>query len=198
MEIEDTILAELQRKATTELPAAKAFEQIFDKIGKSKDRNALLKLVKEHFPETVIPEIDAAKPVYDEIEKLRAELTEEKEARAKDHEEREKAAQEAAAKRTIAEERRALREAGFDDEGVEKVEEYMRQTGNPDYKSAAAYVRTQITPDAPLPSTFAGQRYNWFTPPDDAPDHKTLLKNPKAFQDAEIAKWLRERRGRAA
>jgi hypothetical protein len=40
---------------------------MFDKIGKSKDRRTLLKLVKEHFPDTVIPEIDASAPYEDRL-----------------------------------------------------------------------------------------------------------------------------------
>lgn len=171
---------------------------MFNKIGTGKNRHALLKLIKEDFPETVIPEIDAAKPVYDEIEKVRAELAAEKEARAKEKEERETAETEAKAQRTISDKRRALRESGFDDDGIKAVEDYMQKTGNPDYDSAAAYIRAQTPQDKPLPSTFAGQGYSWFQPPDDAADHKLLLKNPKAYRDAEIAKWLRERRGRAA
>lgn len=195
MEVEDSVLNELHKKAAG-YDAASPFQAMFDKIGKSKDRGALLKLVKEHFPDTVIPEIDAAKPVYDELDKLKAELAEEREIRAKEKAEREKAETETKANRTIADQRKSLREDGWDDEGIEKIEAYMRETQNPDYKSAAAYIRTTLDKPAPLPSTFAGQRFDWFRAPEASEDHKLLLKNPRAYQDAEISKWLSEQRRR--
>jgi hypothetical protein len=141
--------------------------------------------VKEDFPDTVIPEIDAASPYVERIEKLEKQLAD-----------REKAEVEAKAKRTIAEHRRKLREDGWDDEGIEKIETRMRETDNPDYESAAAWAQAQLPKDKPLPTTFATQRYSWFTTPENAPDHKLLMKNPRAFQDAEVAKFLAENRGR--
>ena len=190
----------MQKKAA-EYPTAKTFADMFDKIGKSGDRMTLLGLVKKHFPETVIPEIDAAKPIYDAVDELKAELAKEKEERAKEKEEREKSALEAGAKREISNYRRQLRERGWDDEGIEKIETRMRDKQNPDWESAEAWVKSQI-PDTPqIPSTFAGQRFDWFTPPSDgADDHKLLMKNPRQFQDKQVAEFLREvkTRGRAA
>jgi hypothetical protein len=160
---------------------------MFDKIGKSKDRRTLLKLVKEHFPDTVIPEIDASAPYEDRLTKIEAQLADR---------EREKA--EEGAKRTIAAERRKLREQGWDDEGIEKIEARMRETENPDYESAAAWAEKQLPKDKPLPTTFATQRYNWFTPPEKDDGTELLMKNPRSFQDREIAKFLAEQRGRKA
>lgn len=126
---------------------------------------------------------------------MRAELAAEREARAKEKEDAEKDRAEGAARRSIADARQKLREDGWDDEGIEKIETYMRETQNPDYKSAAAYIRTTVPDTRALPTTFATQRYDWFAPPDEgAPDHKLLLKNPRAFQDSEVSKWLREQR----
>lgn len=196
MEIEDSVLADLQKKAAG-YDTALSFQQMFDKIGKGKNRTKLLELVKEDYPDIVIPEIDAAKPIHDEIAKLREELATERKARTEEKETAEKEAAERKANRTIADSRRALREDGWDDEGIEKIETYMRETSNPDYKSAAAYIRSQLPPEKPLSSTYAGQRFDWFTPPTDGADnHNLLMKNPRAFQDAEIGKFLAEQRGR--
>jgi hypothetical protein len=184
VEIEDTALGRLR-----------SFEEMFDKIGKSSDRLNLLKLVKAHFPDVPIPEVDAAKPVYDEIDKIRAELAAEREARAKDKAEREEEESKRVATRSIADSRRQLREEGWDDEGIEQIETHMRSTGNPHYESAAAYVRSKLpaTPDN-MPNTMSGQRWDWFRAPDADVDHKLLLKNPKAYQDAVVSSWLKETR----
>lgn len=186
VEIEDATLTRL-----------KSFEEMFDKIGKGKNRSKLLALVKEDFPDLPIPELDAAKPVYDEIEKIRAELAAEREERAKERAERDDADKKSAANKTIAESRQMLRQDGWDDEGIEKIETYMRENGTPDYKSAAAYVRSQLpqTPDR-LPATYAGQGWDWFRAPDQDVDHKLLLKNPRAYQDQVVASWITDlRRG---
>lgn len=190
----------MQKKAA-EYPTAKTFMEMFDKIGKSADRTTLLGLVKKHYPETVIPEIDAAKPIYDAVDQLKRELEDERAARAKEKEEREKAEVEAGAKREIANYRRALRERGWDDEGIEKIETRMRDKQNPDWEAAEAYVKSQLPAPQQIPSTFAGQRFDWFSPPKDgAEDHKLLMKNPRQFQDQQVAEFLREvkSRGRAA
>jgi hypothetical protein len=196
VEIEDQILAELQRKAA-ELPTAKTFMEMFDKIGKSEDRTAILKLVKKHFPDTPIPELDAAKPIYDAVEELKAELAKEREDRAKEKAEREKAEVEAGAKREIANYRRELRAQGWDDEGIEKIETRMREKQNPDWEAAALWVKAQMPETPAIPTTFSGQRFDWFTPPKDgADDHQLLMKDPRKFQDKQVADFLREIKSR--
>ena len=162
---------------------------MFDKIGKGKNRRKLLELIKEDFPDTVIPEIDAASPYVSRIEALEKKLAE-----------RDQQEVEAKANRTIAQERRKLREAGWDDEGVERIESRMRETGNPDYESAAAWAKQQLPKDKPLPSTFAGQGYNWFTPPSNADDKLKMLASGPAgarrYQDAVVAEFLVDERNR--
>ncbi|HTV90658.1 MAG TPA: hypothetical protein VME41_16705 [Stellaceae bacterium] len=158
---------------------------MFDKLGKSKDRRTLLKLVKEHFPETAIPEIDAAAPLEARLGEIEKRLADREEQRTRDR-----------AERTIAEARAKLRADGWDDDGIEKIESFMRERSVPDYDAAAAYIRSTLPKEAPLPSTFAGQRMNWFAPPKEDVDHALLMKNPRAFQDQMVSKWLGEQRGR--
>ena len=177
VEIEDTHYAHLQ-----------AFEKLFDKIGKSKDRTKLLGLVKEHFPDTVIPELDAAAPVNARIDELEKKLAD-----------RDRQEAEAAANRTIAEQRQKLRQEGWDDEGISAIEDHMRQKHVPDYDTAAAYIRAQAPKDTPLPSTFAGQKFDWFRPPKDDDRLKMLASGPqgaRAYQDSVVSEWLTERGSR--
>lgn len=186
----------------TELSRLRSFQEIFDKVGKSADRQKLLGLVKTHFPEVPIPEIDAAKPVYDRLDAVEKRIAEREAEWEKKEKEREEEEAKRTATRSIADSRRMLREQGWDEEGVEKIEAYMRETGNPDYKSAAAFIKSQLpTPPDNMPATMAGQRWDWFRPPEDDVDHKLLLKNPRAYQDAVVSSWLKDvraQRGRAA
>ena len=176
VEVEEQILRQLQ-----------GYETIFNKVGRGKDRQKFLQIVKDNFPDVQIPEIDAANPYEERIAALEKQIAD-----------RDKAALERSAHRTIADERRKLREDGFDDDGIGAVEKYMMETGNPDYKSAAAYVRSQVKDAGPLPTTFAGQRFDWFSPPKEGADHQLLMKNPKQFSDQMASRWLAEQRGRRA
>lgn len=175
---------------------------MFDKIGKSPDRMKLLGLVKTHFPDVPIPEVDAAKPVYDRLEAVEKRIAEREAEWEKREREREEEETKRTATRSISESRRKLRESGWDDEGIEKIEEYMQKVGNPDYESAASHIRATLpAPPDNMPATVSGQRWDWFRPPEADVDHKLLLKNPRAYQDTVVSSWIkdmRQQKGRAA
>lgn len=189
----------------SELSRLRSFQEIFDKVGKSPDRMKLLGLVKTHFPEVPIPEVDAAKPVYDRLEAVEKRIAEREAEWEKREKEREEEEAKRSANRQIADSRRKLREAGWDDEGIEKIEAYMQEKNNPDYDSAASHVRSQMpAPSDNMPATFAGQSWNWFRPEEGDEDHKLLAKGPtgaRQFQERVIGRWkqdMRRQQGRVA
>lgn len=144
--------------------------------------------IKDTWPDTHIPELDLAKPFEERIAKLEKVL-----------EDRDQQEVEAKANRTIAEHRRKLREDGWDDEGIKTIEDRMQATGNPDYESASLWVKNQLPKDKPLPSTFGGQKYNWFDPPKDNDRMKLLASGPagaRKYQDEVVAEFLADERNR--
>lgn len=194
MEIEDAQLTRL-----------KSFEEMFDKIGKGKNRSKLLALVKEDFPDIPIPEVDAAKPLHDGLAAIQKQFDDFKAEVAKEREDRAEEDAKRSANRSIADSRRKLREAGWDDEGIEKIEAYMQEKNNPDYESAAELIRSRMPPPSDnMPTTFAGQSWNWFRPEDGDEDHKLLAKGPtgaRQFQERVIGRWkqdMRRQQGRVA
>jgi hypothetical protein len=91
--------------------------------------------------------------------------------------------------------RNYLREQGWDDEGVNEVESFMRENSVGSYKVASDYLKRQKPDPTPLPTTsWTGNDLgsSWFTPQEDDKDHELLLKNPRAFSQLQIKKFLRE------
>lgn len=200
VEIEDALLGQLgvaYADRGAEWKRAREHEQFFQKVAGGKNRAKLMHLLKEEFPDLAIPEIDAAAPVMGEVEKVRKEFEEYKAAQEAKAEEAAKAAKERDAGRAIEDGRRWLRQQGFDDEGIKKVEELMQQRGVADYEIAASHVRATMPQPEPLPSSsgYAGRDLGaeWFSKPDDSePDRKLLMANPRKFSAVEAAKALKE------
>ena len=113
--------------------------------GSPKTRRKLLALVKEVNPEANIPELDAAEPVEKELQEVKGTLGKELET-LKDQLREFKA--ESKSKEEIAEARARLRAAGWDADGIAKIEKTMIDRGLVDYDVAAGFVKSQIpSPD---------------------------------------------------
>jgi hypothetical protein len=172
-----------------------AAHELLDKFyGNKKTRGKLLSLIKELNPEASIPELDAAAPLHDEVQKLReeyggsiAELKAELARRDRN----------ADVDNLISSERGKLRKAGWDDEGIAKIEKKMEDRGLHDYEAAAALVEKEsVKAEAFDPIKSYDRSWNLATPEPDDDRHKLLMadRSGKRFQDAEIRKFFAERR----
>jgi hypothetical protein len=172
---------------------ASAAKQLLDKLSNNpKTRKQLLQLLKTNDPETPIPELDIAEPLQTDLQQFKSEvgnsLQELKELFESDSRKR-------SIEDTINSERRKLRKAGWDDEGISKVEDLMQKRGLTDYEAAAALVEKQMPrPDPMEPGDVLDRGWNITTPDDTSTDHQLLLKDPIAFQRAEIQRFLKEKR----
>jgi hypothetical protein len=195
--IEDGEYAEYQR-LKAEFPQAKNFEKVWTEVlGDPALRPQAQRLVKAKFPHVSIPEIDTAdaatKPLLEKIEAMEKRLEEKAEADAKREAEREERDRERSAKSTISEARRKLKAAGWDDEGIDKIEAVMQEHNIGNYDIAAEYVRSTLPKPAPLTSAYEGRDLNWFNPDEGALDHKLLMENPNKFKSEAVKKFFTDR-----
>lgn len=122
-----------------------------------KSRPLMLQAQKEAYPESVIPEIDAAKPVMTEIEKVRTEFAdyrkaqEEKETKALNESKLNAFAAEWAAQKG----RVRDRYPDFNDKALEEIEKFATEKGIPDFEAAAARYR-ELNPPAQIQTPHTG------------------------------------------
>lgn len=114
-------------------------------------RRTLLEIQRKLNPNVPIPELDAAKPVQDALAELRNEMKADREAREAEKREREAASIEAKARQQWNVGRKSLYKAGWNDEGVKVIEEFMEKRGIADHEvAAAAYEKMHPAPEAPV------------------------------------------------
>lgn len=177
----------------SEFQNSSAAKQLLDKFASNpKLRPKLLGLIKELNPDAAIPEIDTAAPLRAELDAIKQEFTgtvgELKQMLESSSRKRE-------IEDTINSERRKLRKAGWDDEGIQKVEKIMEERGLVDYEAAAALAEKQMPkPVAVEPGDILDQGWNIAEPTENDTDHQLLLKNPRQFQMQEVRKFLAEKR----
>lgn len=193
----------------SELKKAKPSFALLEKLGANpKTRLGVQRLIKEIEPERVIPELDAAQPVLDELKALRDQIaakekaeTERDAARAKEAEERETA-------QKIERGRTMLRGKGYQKEGIEKIEKLMVDRDLGDFDAAMAlFERDQPKENPAIPSSL-NRSWDFLMPGEDDKDTISAVTLPKgrgqenALQRAtfkEVANTLRDlRSGRAA
>jgi hypothetical protein len=177
----------------SEFQSSSAAKQLLDKFANNpKLRPKLLGLIKELNPDAPIPEIDATSSIRSELDALRSELggTVGELKTLLDTNTRRREIED-----TIVAERRKLRKAGWDDEGIANIETLMEKRGLVDYEAAAALVEKQMVKPAPMESAdILDHGWNISLPDQGDVSHELLLKNPIAFQRAEIKKFLAEKR----
>lgn len=186
IEIEQDALAQLQ----AELKGARPYKEVLTKLqGSAKTRLPTLRLMKEAYPELVVPEIDAAAP-------LNAEIAQEREARLAlekrlddEKAEREKSAREAGYASQIERERERLRQAGYSTEGIKKIEDLMEKENLIHYEAAEAlFEKQQPKEDALIPSGY-GRNWDLFEPPAEDNDIRAALSPDHAKRGRALQRW---------
>ena len=192
IEVDDAVLEALRTNnikhadASAKLKQAADYEAAFRKLSAGDTAEDFWSLYKKAYPDAYVPQVDAAKPLKDEIAALKEQMAADKKEREEREAAREKETREAAASDTVAKGRTWLRRSKqMDDDGVKAVEAIMQEVGIPSYEVAFNHWKAQQPADAApvdLPSVHAARSLDWFTPADDAPDHKLLLKDPLAYR----------------
>jgi hypothetical protein len=193
----------------TELKKAKPSHALLEKLGMNpKTRLGVQRLIKEVEPDRIIPELDAAQPVLDEMKALREQLAErdkkeqEREAKRADDEEKRETA------RRLESGRALLRGKGYQKEGIEKIEAIMVERNIPDYDAAMALWERDQPKDNPAIPSSLNRSWDFLMPGEDDKDTIAAVSLPKgrgqenALQRAtmkEVAATLKDlRTGRAA
>lgn len=142
-------------------------------------RRKMLEAQKEVFPDSVIPELDAAKPVADAVEAVKKEFADFKKAqeeqRAKDEQDR--LDRDRTSKWTAGQQR--LRERGLTDEGIKAVEDLMVAKGIADHDDGFIIFERLHPPQTPAVSSSGSGPWGFMDQPDE-----TLDKNFKALIDS--------------
>lgn len=193
----------------SELKKAKPSFALLEKLGMNpKTRMGMQRLIKEIEPDRVIPELDAAQPVLDELKALREQIaakekadTDKEVARAKESEERETA-------QRLESGRALLRSKGYQKEGIEKIEKLMVDRSLPDFDAAMALFERDQPKDNPAIPSSLNRSWDFLMPGEEDKDTIAAVSLPKgrgqenALHRAtmkEVASTLRDlRSGRAA
>lgn len=196
VEVEDQELNRL-RGLAQDHAQADAFRKVWSEVLSGPDRMAALKLVKNKFPNTPIPELDtaesAAKPIIDELEKFKKEFADYRESVEKEKAERAEEEKKRSVESTIAGARRKLKRDGWDEEGIAEIEKLMQDRQIADYEVAAEYIRSKRPVEKPIANSYDGTSLNWFNPGDDAPDQKLIIENPNLYKQQMVQKFFADR-----
>ena len=157
-----------------------------------KRRTELLRMIKDMNPNASIPELDANAPLHDEMKALREEfggtIKELKDQLALRNSREQ-------VDSVISAERAKLKRAGWDDEGISKIEARMQTEGLAHYGAAAALVeKDEKQPDSIDPVLSYDRGWHMTTVEAGDDDHALLMKNPKAYQDKQIRAFFNEKR----
>ena len=151
MEIDE---ADFQRSETLRKTVAKMLEH-------PSARRKLFEAQKEIDPNVSIPEIDAAKPIQDELAKMGARLDEFQKTAAEEKAEREKNERLQKLNGDFERGRTALRAKGATDEGIKAIEELMEKHGIIDHEVGLAYFEKLHPPATPASPAHSG-RWDFF------------------------------------
>jgi hypothetical protein len=154
----------------------------------------LQEAIAEAAPDRIGPEIRIRNEVNEKLAGIEKMIADERAERAKEREER--AAEEA--KRDIEgrwlKGRSTLRAAGYNDEGISKIEELMEKRGVADHEVAAAYFERENPP--PDPVVTGSQRFSFFDMPKDDVSLEALMKgDDEGFLRQAIPAALKDVRG---
>lgn len=167
-------------------------------LANPKTRSKLLALQKEANPDLIIPELDAAAPVREEVTELSRQLAEFKKTMEDERSARVEAERVAGLRSDFEKGRSYLRDRGYTDEGITAVEKFMEENGVASHKVAAAAHERLYPPQEPIRSS-GGNRFDLFDPNDRSAEHMKALfadpDNPMAL-DALVNETLRATRGR--
>ena len=164
IEVDENELAELKQVQAT----------VRQMLANPSARKRVLQAQKDVNPNLVIPELDAAKPILDEVGSLRSEMAE----FIKSQKDAEMARQEEARMdklRTRWEAgRRSAREEGYTEEGLNSLEAFMEKNGIADH-SLAIPAFERLNPPAQPAISGAPDRFDIFQPDSRADENLKLL-----------------------
>lgn len=193
----------------TELKKAKPSHALLEKLGGNpKTRIGVQRLIKEIEPDRIIPELDAAQPVLDELKALRDQIAAKDKAETEKEEKRAKEAEERETSLRLESGRSLLRSKGYQKEGIEKIEKLMVDRNLPDFDAAMALFERDQPKDHPAIPSNLNRSWDLFGPAEEDKDATAAVSLPKgrAQENAlqrvtfkEMANTLRDiRSGRAA
>lgn len=91
--------------------------------------------------------------------------------------------------------KKQLRDAGYNDDGIAKIEEIMEKRGIADHEAAMALFERENPP--PEPVMTGGSRWNFFEAPKEDVNFKALMEGQdEAFLGSAVGAALKEVRGR--
>jgi hypothetical protein len=186
-----------------ELKSTRPHKAILDTLGKNpKTRRQVLGLLKEAAPQLSIPEIDAAAPIMDEVQKANQRVADlEKKLSEKDAEET-KAKQTQKLESEFEEGKKYLRKNGVQDETIPAVIEFMTKRGLVDFEAGLALWEKSQPTDSAIDPINTSRSWDMFIPNEGDDDVlKAAVSLPKGpaqrqalqrWQNKEIAKWRAE------
>jgi hypothetical protein len=189
IEIDENEYAELKRVA-----------DVAQMIGKNPEaRQRLQEAVAIAAPDQAGPEIRIRKEVTERIGGIESKLDEFLAAQKQEREERAADAAKARLENQWSETRRKARDAGYTDEGLEKLEAFMEENGIANHELAIPAFEKLNPP--PEPVVTGGSRWNFFEPPADGSDAamKALMEsggNDESALTALINSGIGHARGR--
>lgn len=176
------------------------YRNLSDLMGKMMADPNARKLVQQAHkainPNVVIPEIDATKPIMEEIGKVREELAAEKKAREDETTKRVEAERRAELNGKWGQGQGRLREQGYTAEGIGAIEKIMEERGIVDHEVAAAYFDRLNPPTTPVASS--GNRFDIFSPEQRSDENIKMLFDGKvdSFLNTTINQALKDVRGK--
>ena len=181
-----------------QLAAFRTYDEFYRKAATNPATRKLLKeLEKAVYPDSAVPEIDAAKAVQDAVGEQMKALNEKIEAFTKAQNERDSKSKENEIAAKWAAGQRIAKDAGYTAEGLEQLEKFMQERGIFDHDIAMpAFER--IHPPAEPATTGNGSNWNFFDAPKDDNALKEYLEtnNDERFLSTMIPEALKEVRGR--
>lgn len=139
-------------------------------------------MLKKKYPQANVPEIDAAAPYVARLEGIEKRFDEYLQKQA-----------EASADSNLGTAFARLKEAGYTDDGVEKIKQLMVDRKIPDPQVAAAYFdKTAPKPDAMRPG-YKSSNFNFIEPEGENDESfKHLMSDPESWMESEVGKVLSE------
>jgi len=152
--------------------------QLYQKMmADPKAREQLTRAAKQVNPQAVTPELDARDEVLGKLEEERQERIKLQEQLAADRAEREQEKALAQFSSGWEAQKAKLRKEGWQDEGIEKVEEHAKALGIPNLSAAAAHLE-KITPAPQVAQSSGFAPFDSFNPTErDTENFKALMAN---------------------
>lgn len=159
-----------------------------------KTRQRVLEIQQQLDPTFTAPELQQRAYVDERLDEIKKLISEDQESRRKADEERTAAQQKAELERSWLTSRQRIREAGYSDEGIGKLEEFMEKNGILDHGLALPAFEKLHPP--PTPVATGDNRWGFFdAKTTEAPDLKPLFEGRyEDFVDTQVAATLAELR----